>query len=83
MRKSILKMERSVKSNIEFPKYPYSAVLCGQMNRGKTVFVLDLLQNEYQDVFENIIILCSTIEWNKAYKKGTGLATCVAQKTKI
>ena len=68
MRKSILKMEGSVKSNIEFPKYPRSAIICGQTNSGSTVFVLDLLEKEYQGVFENIVILCPTIEWNKAYK---------------
>ena len=68
MRKSTLKMEDSVKSNIEFPKYPHSAVITGQTGCGKTFFVLDLLQEEYQGVFENIVILCPTVEWNKAYK---------------
>ena len=68
MRKSILKMEGSVKLNIEFPKYPHSAVVCDQTNCWKSVFVLDLLESEKQDVFENIVILCPTIEWNKAYK---------------
>ena len=68
MRKSTLKMEGSVKSNIEFPKYPHSAVITGQTGCGKTFIVLDLLQKEYQGVFENIVILCPTVEWNKAYK---------------
>ena len=54
MRKSALKMEGSVNSNIEFPKYPHSAVMTGQTGCGKTLFVLDLLRNEYQGVFENI-----------------------------
>ena len=62
MHKSILKMEGSVKSNIEFPKYLHSAIICGQTNFGKTVFVLALLEKEYQGVFENIAILCPTIE---------------------
>ena len=60
MRKSTLKMEGSVKSNIEFPKYPHSAVVCGQTGYGKSVFVLDLLEKEYQGVFKNIVILCPT-----------------------
>ena len=68
MRKSTLKMEGSVKSNIAFPKYPHSAVITGQTGCGKSVFVLDLLEKEYQGVFENIVILCPTVEWNKAYK---------------
>ena len=61
-------MEGSVKSNIEFPKYPHSAIICGQTNCGKSVIVLDLLKNEYKGVFENIVILGPTIAWNKAYK---------------
>ena len=68
MRKSILKMEDSVKSNIEFPRCPHSGVITGQTGFGKTFFVLDLNQKEYQGVFENIDILCPTVEWNKAYK---------------
>ena len=68
MRKSILKVAGSVKSNIEFLRYPHSAIICGQTNCGKGVFVLDFLENEYKGMFENIVILCPTIEWNKACK---------------
>ena len=57
-----------MKSNIEFPKYPHSAVVCGQTGCGKSVFGLDLLEKEFQGVFKTLIILCPTIEWNKAYK---------------
>ena len=82
MRKSTLKMEDSVKSNIEFPKYPHSAVIIGQTGCGKTFFVLDLLQKEYQGVFENIIILCPTVSGTRLIKPGAGLVTCIVQKTK-
>ena len=68
MRKSISKMKDSKKSSIEFPKYAHSAIICGQTGCGKTEFVLDLLETEYAGVFENIVILCPTIEWNKSYK---------------
>ena len=68
MSESTLKMEGSVKSNIEFLKYPHSAMICGQTKSGKTIFVLDLFEKEYQGEFENKVILCTTIEWNKAYK---------------
>ena len=34
----------------------------------KTEFVLDLLESEYAGVFQNIVIMCPTIHWNKAYK---------------
>ena len=56
-----------------FPKYPHSAIICGQTGCGKTEFVLNLLElpqdrGGYAGVFENIVILCPTIEWNKTYK---------------
>ena len=82
MRKSTLKMEGSVKSNIEFPKYPHSAVIIGQTGCGKTIFVLDLLQKEYQGVFENIVILCPTVEWNKAYKTRSWIGDVRSPKDK-
>ena len=82
MRKSILKMEDSVKSNIEFPKYSHSAVITGQTGCGKTFFVLDLLEKEYQCVFENIVILCPTVEWNKAYKTRSWIGDVRSPKDK-
>ena len=72
MPKSISKMEDSKKLSIdslsELPKYPHSAIICCQTGCGKTEFVLDLLESEYAGVFDNIVILCPTINWNKAYK---------------
>ena len=82
MRKSTLKMEDSVKSNIEFPKYPHSAVITGQTGCGKTFLVLDLLQKEYQGVFENIVILCPTVEWNKDYKTRSWIGDVRSPKDK-
>ena len=82
MRKSTLKMEDSVKSNIEFPKYLHSAVVCDQTGCGKTFFVLDLLEKEYQGVFENIVILCPTEEWNKAYKTRSWIGDVCRPKDK-
>ena len=71
MHKSISKMEDSKRlSTIDsrsesLPKYPYSAIITGCE---KTEFVLDLLKSAYAGVFQNIVILCPTIHWNKAYK---------------
>ena len=53
---------------MELPKYPHCAIICGQTGCGKTEFVLDLLEKEYYNVFKYIVILCPTIQWNKAYK---------------
>ena len=51
-----------------FPKYPHSALICGQTGCGKTEFVLNLLENEYKNYFEHIVIICPTLAWNEAYK---------------
>lgn len=51
-----------------FTKEAHSAIICGQTGCGKTEFILDLLQTTYRGVFENIVILCPTLEYNKAYR---------------
>ena len=42
-------------------KEPCTAAIIGMTNSGKTKLVLDLLENEYFEHFENIIIICPTI----------------------
>ena len=49
------------------PKYPHSAIICGQTGCGKTVFILDLLEERYIETFAHIVILCPTVRWNKTY----------------
>ena len=51
------------------PKIPHSAIICGQTGCGKTVFVLDLLEGPYKNIFDHIVILCPTIADNKTYKE--------------
>ena len=72
MPKSISKMEDSKKLSIdslsELLKYPHSAIICGQTGCGKKEFVLDLLESEYAGVYDNKVIICPTINCNKAYK---------------
>ena len=36
--------------------------------QGKLKKVLNLIEQEYRDHFENIIILCPTIRWNETYR---------------
>ena len=67
---------------MEFPKYPHCAIICGQTGCGKTEFVLDLLEDEYRQVFTNIIILCPTIQWNKAYKNREWIGDVSKPKSK-
>ena len=54
--------------SIEFPKYAHSAILCGQTSCGKTMFVLDLLEFEYKDFF-NIVILCPHYKMEQTIEK--------------
>ena len=50
-----------------FVKEPHTAIFTGPTSCGKTHRVLDLLEHEYRDHFENIVILCPTLRWNKTY----------------
>ncbi|CAC5409062.1 unnamed protein product [Mytilus coruscus] len=67
---------------MELPKYPHCAIICGQTGCGKTEFVLDLLEKEYSGVFKHIVILCPTIQWNKAYKNRWWIGDVKKPKTK-
>lgn len=50
------------------PKDPHSAVICGQTGCGKTVFILDLLEGPFHDVFRHIVIMCPTVHHNASYQ---------------
>lgn len=67
---------------MELPKYPHCAIICGQTGSGKTELVLDLLEGEYRGVFSHIVILCPTIQWNKAYKNREWIGDVRKPKTK-
>ena len=55
----------------ELPSFarPHSAIIFGQTGCGKTVFILDLLERQYRDVFKHIVIICPTLRYNKAYRE--------------
>ena len=48
-------------------KDPHSAIFSGCTGCGKTQRVLDLVEKEYKHHFDNIVILCPTLRWNKTY----------------
>ena len=52
---------------MNLPKFPHSAMLVGCTACGKTEYLLKLLETEYKNHFEFIIILCPTIFDNKTY----------------
>ena len=52
---------------INYVKDPHTAIFSGPTSCGKTQRVLDLIETEYNQHFENVIILCPTLRWNKTY----------------
>ena len=53
---------------MDFPKFSHSAMFVGATNVGKTECLLKLLENEYKNHFDFIVIMCPTIlNNNKAY----------------
>ena len=50
-----------------YVKEPHTAIFSGPTGCGKTQRVLDLIEHEYRDHFENIVILCPTLRWNETY----------------
>ena len=51
----------------DYVKDPHTAIFSGCTSCGKTKRVLDLIEKEYKHHFENIVIFCPTIRWNKTY----------------
>ena len=50
-----------------YVKDPHTAIFIGPTGCGKTQRVLDLIEKEYKHQFDNIVILCPTLRWNKTY----------------
>jgi Cdc6-like AAA superfamily ATPase len=49
------------------PQPPFNMLIVGMTGSGKTQFLLDMLETEYNRVFDYIIIVCPTMEWNTTY----------------
>ena len=52
---------------MNLPKFPHSTMFVGVMACGNNDFLLRLLETEYKNHFEFIVILCPTILDNKTY----------------
>ena len=48
------------------PKDTHAAIV-GHTGCGKTVFILDLLEGPYREIFRHIVVLCPTVRHNKTY----------------
>ena len=51
----------------DYIKESHTTRLTGPTGCGKTQLVLDLIEKECNKHFEYIIIICSTLQWNKTY----------------
>ena len=49
-------------------KEPHTALFVAPTGVGKTHLALDLLENEYRNHFDFIVIICPTLEHNETYK---------------
>ena len=52
---------------INYVKEAHTAIFTGPTSCEKTQKVLDLLEREYRHHFDNVVILCPTLRWNKTY----------------
>ncbi len=48
---------------------PHNMLISGVTNCGKTYFALDLLEKDYRNKFENVVIFCPTYFNNKTYER--------------
>ena len=49
-------------------KEPHTALFVAPTGVGKTHLALDLLEREYFDHFDFIVIICTTLQYNSTYK---------------
>ena len=54
---------------MNYIKSTHTAMFVGQTGCGKTKLVLDLLESEYKQVFDFIVIICPTLKDNKTYNR--------------
>ena len=56
-------------SNTLYMKEPHTALFVGPTGCGKTKRVVKLLQHEYFEHFDFIVIICPTLRWNQTYRE--------------
>ena len=69
-------------------KEPHTAIFSGSTGSGKTHLALNLIKTDYLHYFENIVILCPTLRWNKSYLEQTWIwkddnVFCIEPKDKL
>ena len=54
---------------MEFMKDLHTALFVGPTGAGKTHLVLNLLETEYKECFDFIVIICPTMRYNQTYRE--------------
>jgi len=49
-------------------KLPYNCLVVGGPNSGKSIYIVNLLQGSYRNVFEYVVLICSTYSKNETYR---------------
>ena len=49
-------------------KEPHTAIFTGSMGCGKTHFILELIEKQFNKHFDYIMIICPTLRWNETYQ---------------
>ena len=44
-------------------------IICGMTNCGKTFYLLNVLEKQFNKHFDYIILICPTFSWNKTYQE--------------
>lgn len=52
-----------------FIKPPFNMLVSGMTGCGKTHYILDLLETEFKNKFDYIIIICPSFDYNKTYNR--------------
>ena len=48
---------------------PFNMIIVGMTACGKTNYLLEMVEKEYNGHFDYIFLICPTFEWNKTYEK--------------
>ena len=60
-------LRHQIKRMTGYIKEPHTAIFTGQTKCGKTYLVLELIEKEYNNHFDYIIIICQTLRENSTY----------------
>ena len=54
---------------MRYPKFAHTAIITGATGCGKTKYIMKLLTNEYENYFDNVVVMCPTFDINSTYQE--------------